>query len=145
MGIQKQPQQQQQPQQEQQDKDALMIGLGRLYIFIKGCLPSKVIFHQMSSSIKGCLPSKFVFHQRLSSIKGLLPSKDVFHWRSSSIEVRLPLMVVLNSYDKIWEQHVRKVIKGVRDLLSSVREVLHPGISERFNIKFNSTQLWNLI
>ena len=35
----------------------------------------------MSSSIKGCLPSKVVFHHRLSSIKGHLPSKVVCHQR----------------------------------------------------------------
>ena len=29
---------------------------------VKGRLPSKVVFHQRSSSIKGHLPSKFVFH-----------------------------------------------------------------------------------
>ena len=52
---------------------------------IKGCLPSKVVFHQRSSSIKGRFPSKVVFHRRSSSIKGCLPSKVVFHWRSSSI------------------------------------------------------------
>ena len=39
-----------------------------------GRLPSKVIFHQMSSSAKSRLPSKVVFHQMSSSIKGRLPS-----------------------------------------------------------------------
>ena len=44
-----------------------------------GRFPSKVVFHQRSSSVKGCLPSKVVFHQKSSSIKGRLPSKVVFH------------------------------------------------------------------
>ena len=35
-----------------------------------------------------------------------------------------------NSYDKIRGQHLRKVIKGTRDLLPSVRKVLHLGISQ---------------
>ena len=35
-----------------------------------GVFPSKVVFHQVLSSIKGCLPS---------SIKDRLPSKVVFH------------------------------------------------------------------
>ena len=54
----------------------------------KGCLPSKVIFHQSSSSIK------IIFCQRSSSIKGWLPSggrlpsKVVFHQRSSSVKGR---------------------------------------------------------
>ena len=39
---------------------------------IKGCPPSNVAFHQMSSSIKGHIPSKVIFHQRSSSIKGRL-------------------------------------------------------------------------
>ena len=48
---------------------------GRLplkFVFLQRCLPSKVIFHQKSSSVKGRLPSKVVFSQRLSSIKGRL-------------------------------------------------------------------------
>ena len=87
---------------------------------IKGCLLSKVIFNQRSSSIKtrlqskviikscfplssiygnlpskvvsvkGCLPSKVFFHQRLSSIKVPLPSKVVFNQRLTSIEGILP-------------------------------------------------------
>ena len=61
---------------------------------IKGCVPSKVVFHQRSSSIKGCLPSKVVFHERSSSIKGCLPSKVVFHQRPHSIKGRLPSNVV---------------------------------------------------
>ena len=36
-----------------------------------------------------------------------------------------------NSYDKIRGQHLRKVIKGTRDLLPSVKKVLHLGISEK--------------
>ena len=40
---------------------------------IKGRLPSKV-FNQRSSSIRCCLPSKIVFHQSSSSIKGRLQS-----------------------------------------------------------------------
>ena len=43
---------------------------------VKGCLPSKVIFHQRSSSIECRLPS-----QRSSSFKGRLPSRVVLHWR----------------------------------------------------------------
>ena len=55
-----------------------------LFIFCKGCLPSKV------SSIKGCLPLMAGFHlkaiyQRLSSIKICLPSRSkvVIHQSSS--------------------------------------------------------------
>ena len=36
-----------------------------------------------------------------------------------------------NSYDKIRGRHFCKVIKGTRDLLPSVRKVLHLGISEK--------------
>ena len=50
-------------------------------------LPSKVFFHQRSSSIKG------FFHQRSSSTKGCLSLKVVIHQRSSSIEGYLPLNV----------------------------------------------------
>ena len=63
---------------------------------IKGCLPSKVVFHQRSSSMEGCLSSKVVFHWRSSSIKGCLPSKVVFHKRPSSIKGHLPSMVVFH-------------------------------------------------
>ena len=63
---------------------------------IKGCLPLKVIFHQILSSIKGCLPLKIVFHQRLPFIQGHLPSKAIFHQRSSSIKDCLPSKVVFH-------------------------------------------------
>ena len=67
---------------------------------INSCMSSKVVFHQMSSSIKGCLPqksssirgclpSKFISHQRSSSIKGRLSSKVVFHQRSPAIKGRI--------------------------------------------------------
>ena len=65
-----------------------------IYILWKGHLPSKVIFHQSSSSVKGRLPSKVVFRQRWSSIKGGLPSKVNIHRSSSSIESFLPSKVV---------------------------------------------------
>ena len=57
-------------------------------------LPSKVVYHQRSSSIKSHLPSKVVFHQRLSSIKGHHPSKVIFHQKSSSIKGRLPFCCI---------------------------------------------------
>merc|ERR1712208_202215 len=44
-----------------------------IYILCKGCLPSKVVVRQWSSSIKGHLPSKVVFRQRSSSIICCLP------------------------------------------------------------------------
>ena len=52
-------------------------------------LPSKVFFHQKSSSIKGCLSSKVVFHQRSLSVKGPFPSKVIFRQRSFSVKGRL--------------------------------------------------------
>ena len=74
---------------------------------IKGCCPSKVIFHQrlpsikgylhqMSTFIKGCLPSRVVFHQMSSSIKGCLRAsafKSCLHQRSSFIKCPLPSKV----------------------------------------------------
>ena len=63
---------------------------------IKGCLPSKVVFHQRSYFIKGCLPSQVVFRQRSSYIKGCPPSKVVIRLRSSSIEGHLSSKVVFH-------------------------------------------------
>merc|ERR1719402_2064878 len=59
-------------------------GLPSKVVFLQGCLPSKVLFCQTSSSIKGSLPSNVISHQRSSSIKGLPLSKVVFHQRWSS-------------------------------------------------------------
>ena len=56
---------------------------------IKGCLPSKGVFHQRMYSIKGHLPSKLVFHKKLSSIKGRFPLKVVYHQWSSSFKISL--------------------------------------------------------
>ena len=62
---------------------------------IKGCLPSKVVFRQRSTSVKVHLPLKVVFRQRSSSVEGLLPSKVVFCQRSPFVKGCLPLKVVL--------------------------------------------------
>ena len=71
----------------------------------KSRLPSKVVFHQKSSSIKYHLLSKAVSHHWLSFInsnlppkvlfqKGFLPSMAIFHQRRSSIKGCLPSNVV---------------------------------------------------
>merc|ERR1711942_446947 len=65
-------------------------------VFVKRCLPLKVVFRQLSSSVNGRLPLKVVFRQRLSSIKGCLPSKVVFHRRLCSIEGCLPSKVIFH-------------------------------------------------
>ena len=57
--------------------------------FIK-CLPRKVGFHQMLSSIKGCIQSIAFFYHKSSSIQGHLQSKVIFHQRLFSIKVHLP-------------------------------------------------------
>ena len=94
----------------------LIKGLPSKVSSIKGCLPSKVVFHprlshikghlvlkvifnQSSSSIKVRIAPKFVFHQSLSSIKFHLPSKFFFHQRLSSIKGhlrRLPSKVIFH-------------------------------------------------
>merc|ERR1712208_104633 len=61
-----------------------------IYSLWKGCLLSKVVVNQRSSSIKGRLPSKVVFRQRSSPVKGRLLSNVVFRQRSSSVKCRLP-------------------------------------------------------
>ena len=76
-------------------------------IVIKGCLPSKVVFHKWSSSIRRCLPLSDVFQQRSSSIKVclppklVLPSKVVFQPRLSSIKGPLPSNVVFHRSQRL--------------------------------------------
>ena len=75
-------------------------------------LPSKVVFHQRSSSIKGviyqrlCLSSKAVFHQRVSSINGHLLSKVAFYQRLSSIKGCLPSKVVFHQRLSFINKHL---------------------------------------
>ena len=68
------------------NKEKKTCGLGwvRFYIqnqypLCKGCLLSRIVFHQRLSSIKEAIPSNVIIHQRLSSIIGCLLSKVVFH------------------------------------------------------------------
>ena len=78
-------------------------------------LPSKVVSRLRSSSIKVRPPSKVVFHQRsssikrLSSIKGRVPSKVVFHQRSSFIKGRLPSKIIFHCmmHDAWWDPSCR--------------------------------------
>ena len=65
---------------------------------LKGFLPPKVVFHQMSSYIKGKghLPSKAFLHQRLAFFKECLPLSVISHWMLSSIEGCHPLKAVLH-------------------------------------------------
>ena len=62
--------------------------------------PSKVVFHQRSSSIKGHLPSKVVFDRRSSSNKGHLPSE-------------VDLEVVLQKFGKVLIQLLFEVLHEV--------------------------------
>ena len=60
---------------ERSHKISLFVVFLRRLSSIKGCLPSKDVFHLRLSLIKDCLQIKVVFEQRLSLIKGHLPSK----------------------------------------------------------------------
>ena len=92
-------------------------------VFVKGCLPLKVVFRQLSSSVNGRLPLKVVFRQRLSSVKGCLPSKVVFRQRSCSIEGCLPLKVIFHRRLSSIEGHLpSKVV--FHQKLSSIKDCL---------------------
>ena len=81
-----------------------------LLLFLKSCLPSKVVFHQMFSSLTGCLSSKVMFHQMFLSIIGCLHSKIIFHQSLYSIRVCLgcpcaPLSKALGMYYELSQYH----------------------------------------
>ena len=54
-------------------------------IRMEGCLPSRIVVRQRSSSVKGRLPSKVVFRQRSSFVKDSLLSKVNFRQRLFSV------------------------------------------------------------
>ena len=94
----------------------------QMSVFIKGSFPSKVVFHQRSSSFKGRLSTKFVFGQRLFSVKGCLLSK-VKGQRSFSIKGHLLSKVVFRQrLSSIKDRLLSKVV--FRQMLSSIKVCL---------------------
>ena len=86
---------------------------------IKGCLPPKVVFHQMFSSIEGRLPSKAVFHERLSSIEGHFPSKFIFHlWLKIETGLSFVFKVNLQSWNWFW--YCQKEIQILQIILGQI-------------------------
>ena len=80
----------------------------------KGSLLSKIVFCQRLSSVKGCLLSKVVFQESSSSIKGCFPSNAVFHQRCSSIKACLPSTVTVTVLTSMgsWFFYVIFIIEG---------------------------------
>ena len=99
-------------------------GVGSMLGSIKGCLPLKLVFHQMLSSTEGCLPMKVVFHRRSSSTGGRLPEKVVFHWRLSSTKYCLPPKVVFHRRPSSTKCHLPPKVVFHWSLYSTYNESL---------------------
>ena len=64
---------------------------------MEGRLPSKVVFHQRSSSGKGHLPSKVVFRQSSSSVKGcpFCIVFEIFYYKANTCANNLALSLIV--------------------------------------------------